>query len=41
MLQFGVGTILWLMVVVALAVFAFNERKERIRVEENLKLSAP
>ena len=36
-LQFGVGTLLWLMVVVALAIFAFNERRERLRIEATLR----
>jgi hypothetical protein len=36
-LQFSVGALLWLMLLVALAIFAFNERRERLRVEAALE----
>jgi hypothetical protein len=38
--QFGLTTLLWLTVVVALAVFAFNERRERLNTEAT-RLSRP
>ena len=34
-----VGTLLWLMIVVALAVIAFDERRERLRLEADIKQS--
>jgi hypothetical protein len=35
--QFGLGTMLWLMLTTALAVYGFNEHRKRVQAEDELR----